>query len=433
MAKKMVSLFLALLLSMCFLSGFAMAEEEIVLKYVSTGAGSWEKYIQPMIDKYYEETGVKVELECYSHAELFKVLDIQFNSGNVDYDIIAVDVPMVANYATNGYILPLTDYFTEEELSHYVDAAIGGGSWDGEFYAPPMNTSAQLLWYNKEYLDQAGFDMSEYSTPDHRISYEKLYEIAKATQAVVDPDGSQAIAGISWGQISRAYQMLQLPNSLGEASIGEDGLTVAGVIDTDGWVKAMTYLYDAHNEGVALRGTTADEQADLFFSGKSVFLIDGSWNSTRLSEETESKWGYTYSPCWEGYEDKVATPTGSWHYGVAAGTKHPQEVVDFIKFMTFGEGSDYWLDNHGDVPARNDYVEAILNDTSYDVYGKSVFKIACYEAANTAYPRPVTPAYSEYESLLNAMFEDIRNGIDPQTAIADCVTNTTSIMNKYRD
>ena len=101
--------------------------------------------------------------------------------------------------------------------------------------------------------------------------------------------------------------------------------------------------------------------------------------------------------------------------------------------MTFGEGSDYWLDNHGDVPARNDYVEAILNDTSYDVYGKSVFKIACYEAANTAYPRPVTPAYSEYESLLNAMFEDIRNGIDPQTAIADCVTNTTSIMNKYRD
>lgn len=429
--KKMVSLVLALLMALCVMTT-AVAEEEIVLKYVSTGAGSWEEYIQPMIDKWYEQTGVKVELECYAHSELFQVLDIQFNSGNVNYDIIAVDVPMVANYATNGYILPLTDYFTEEEMAYYVDAAIGGGSWDGEFYAPPMNTSAQLLWYNKQLLAEAGFDMSEYSTPDNRITYEKLYEIAKETLAVVDPDGSKAIAGISWGQISRAYQMLQLPNSLGEASIGEDGLTVAGVIDTEGWVKAMTYIYDAHNEGVALRGTVADEQADLFFAGKGIFLIDGSWNSTAdefVAEGGSDIWGYTYSPAWEGYEDKVATPTGSWHYGVAAGTKYPQEVVDFIKFMTIGEGSDYWLENHGDVPARNDVVEAILADENAD----GVQLIAAYEAANTAYPRPVTPAYSEYEALLNAMFEDIRNGVDVQTAIDDCVMNTTSIMNKYKD
>ena len=282
--KKLVSLALALLIALCVLPVGAFAEEEVVLKYISTGAGSWETYLQPIIDKYYEETGVKVELECYAHTELFQVLDVQFSTGNVNYDIIAVDVPMVANYATNGYILPLTKYFTEDEMAKFVDAAISGGSWDGEFYAPPMNTSAQLLWYNKDMLAEAGLSMDEYQDPDHRITYEKLYEMAKATQAVVDPDGSKAIAGISWGQISRAYQMLQLPNSLGEKSIGDDGLTVDGVINTDGWVKAMTYLYDAHNEGVSLRGTTADEQADLFFAGKSVFLIDGSWNSTKLAE-----------------------------------------------------------------------------------------------------------------------------------------------------
>ena len=62
-----------------------------------------------------------------------------------------------------------------------------------------------------------------------------------------------------------------------------------------------------------------------------------------------------------------------------------------------------------------------------------MFKIACYEAANTAYPRPVTPAYSEYEALLNAMFEDVRNGAEPASALDDCVMNVTSIMNKYRD
>ena len=428
--KKLVSLALALLIALCVLPVGAFAEEEVVLKYISTGAGSWETYLQPIIDKYYEETGVKVELECYAHTELFQVLDVQFSTGNVNYDIIAVDVPMVANYATNGYILPLTKYFTEDEMAKFVDAAISGGSWDGEFYAPPMNTSAQLLWYNKDMLAEAGLTWMSIRTPT-TASPKKLYEMAKATQAVVDPDGSKAIAGISWGQISRAYQMLQLPNSLGEKSIGDDGLTVDGVINTDGWVKAMTYLYDAHNEGVSLRGTTADEQADLFFAGKSVFLIDGSWNSTKLAEHPEI--AYTYSPAWEGYEDKVATPTGSWHYGVASGSKHAEAAIDFVKYMTCGEGADMWLEGHGDVPARADWVEKILTDPSYNEFGKSVFKIACYEAANTAYPRPVTPAYSEYESLLNAMFEDVRNGADPAGALDECVMNVASIMNKYRD
>ena len=429
--KRLVSLVLTLVLVLCVLPVSSIAEEEVVLKYISTGAGSWEKYLQPIIDKYYEETGVKVELECYAHTELFQVLDIQFSTGNVDYDIIAVDVPMVANYATNGYIMPLTQYFTEEDMSKFVDAAIGAGSWDGEFYAPPMNTSAQLLWYNKDLLAQAGLSMDEFEGPDHRITYEKMYEMAKETLAVVDPDGSKAIAGIEWEQISRAYQMLQLPNSLGEASIGEDGLTVDGIINTEGWTKAMTYLYNAHNEGVSLRGTTADEQSDLFFAGKSVFLIGGSWNSTKLAEHPEV--AYTYSPCWEGYEDKVATPTGSWHYGVAAGTAHPDEAIAFVKYMTCGEGNDEWLSGNGDVPARSDWVEKILSDPSYDDFGKSVFKIACYEAANTAYPRPVTPAYSEYEALLNNMFEDVRNGAEPAAALDDCVMNVTSIMNKYRD
>lgn len=59
--RKLVSLLLAMMLALGALTIGAAAEEEVVLRYVSTGAGSWEEYIQPMLDKWYEETGVKVE------------------------------------------------------------------------------------------------------------------------------------------------------------------------------------------------------------------------------------------------------------------------------------------------------------------------------------------------------------------------------------
>ena len=65
-------------------------------------------------------------------------------------------------------------------------------------------------------------------------------------------------------------------------------------------------------------------------------------------------------------------------------------------------------------------------------YPKSIQRIAAYEAANTAAPRPVTPAYSEYESILNAMLSDISNGADVEEALNNCVEQANSIMAKYK-
>lgn len=431
MSKKLLGIALVLCLALSLFSFSAGAEEQVTLKYVATGAGDWEPHLEACFEEFTKQTGIKVEFECYQHDQLFQVIEVKVGAGGGEYDVLAVDVPMVAGYVEKGYIQPMDEYFTDEEKAIYVDAAVSAGTWDGQFYCPPMNTSAQILYYNKSLLDQAGITIPE-PDPNNRLTWEQIQDMAERTLAVVDPDGNNAISGISFEQISRAYQMLALPNSLGEKSIGDDGLTVDGIINTPGWIKAMTFLWDIHDKGIALRGTTPEEQSDRFIAGKGIFHVGGSWNSNRITEDFE--WGYTYHPCFEGYEDQIATPTGSWHFGIASDSKHPAEAAELIKFMSLGAGSDIWLEGNGDVPARNDKIDEILKDPKYDEdYRLGIFKFAAYEAANTAYPRPVTPAYSEYENLLNATMEDIRNGADPATALQNCVDNTNSIMNKYRD
>ena len=91
-----------------------------------------------------------------------------------------------------------------------------------------------------------------------------------------------------------------------------------------------------------------------------------------------------------------------------------------------------WLKANGDIPARVSVVESYMNDKKYAEYPLSIQRIAAFEAANTAVPRPITPAYSEYESLINAMLSDISNGADPTEAIKSCVEKTDSIMKKYK-
>lgn len=406
------------------------AGSDLTLHLMLTGAGMWEEKLQPIVDKYHEKTGVKVEFECYEHTNYFPALEAIMSTKSSEVDIIGVDAPMTSGYVESGYISPLNSYFTDNEINQFVPAAISAGSWKDKFYAPPMNNSAQALYFNKGLLEQAGITIPE-PDPNKRLTWEEIVDMANKALKVLDPDKTKGINGIVFEQSNTAYQMLALPESLGEAAIGSDGYTVDGVINTPGWIKAMTFFHDLYENGLAPRGLTSMENQGTFTSGKTLFFVGGIWCAS-LDYADGVDWNYTYTPAFKGYEDKVATCTGSWHIGVSAFSKHQAEAADFVKFLTLGEGNDMWLEANGDIPARNSVVENYMTDSAFEKYPLSIQRIAAYEAANTAVPRPVTPAYSEYESLINTMLSDISNGADPTQSIQNCVEKANNIMKKYR-
>lgn len=404
-------------------SAAASAGEGGSITWLSQGT-TWEGFTQAARDQFTADTGIEVKAEFYSFNDLFEIIEVKIASGSSDYDVISVDVPMVAAYATRGYIAPMDEYFTEEEKAGWIPSALAAGSWQGTLYAPPMNTSTQLLWYNKGLLSQAGVTVRE-SDVDNRLTYEEIAEYAKTALDVLDPQRNKGISGIVFQQVSRTYQMCAVPNSMGEKSIGDDGLTVDGIINSEGWVKAMTWYQNLYTDGLALRGYTADESSPNFNSGKTLFMIGGTWTPIQIKD---TDFGYAPVPAFKGYEDKVGTPTGSWHFGINKASEKHDLAAQFIKFMSLGEGNDLWLQANKDVPSSMKAIEAIQNDTNAD----PVQKIAAYEAANTAVPRALTPGYSEYSSVMDATFEDIRNGADVKAALDSAVEQINTAFEKYK-
>ena len=59
-------------------------------------------------------------------------------------------------------------------------------------------------------------------------------------------------------------------------------------------------------------------------------------------------------------------------------------------------------------------------------------KIAAYESANTAVPRALTPGYTEYETIINNTWEDIKNGSDVREALDIAAEKIDSAMEKYK-
>lgn len=401
-------------------------DEKVVLKMMSGGAGYWESSLDPVIEAYNaSQDKVEVKVDYYQYDQLLQNVEVKFGAGSKDYDLVTVDAPLVAAYTDRGYILPLDEYYTEDEINLFVDSEIEASKWNDKFMAAPLNSSSQLLWYNAALLKEAGFEIPS-GDNTLRLTWEEIVEMAKKTQEVVDPDGTKGVMGIMFEQVGRAYQMLTLPNSLGEASIGEDGYTVDGVINTDGWKKALNFYQDLYNTGVSAKGVTAEEVANNFTSGNVVFMIGATW--TEFSAQGAGlDYGYALCPTFEGYEEDVATSTGGWHIGINSKSDKAEAAADFMKYLTIGEGES-WNATAGNISSLKSTNEAVINSAE----SSGVMKLAAFESANTGYPRPVTPAYSEYETAINQMFEDVRNGVDVDFALEEAVSQLNTAFKKYQ-
>ena len=84
--------------------------------------------------------------------------------------------------------------------------------------------------------------------PDDRLTYEEIAVLAQQLTQDTDGDGVTDIWGFTWEQTNRIYQLQAMAESLGGRAIGEDGLTVEGVINSQPWVDALTYYSKAFNE-----------------------------------------------------------------------------------------------------------------------------------------------------------------------------------------
>ncbi|MDR1418912.1 MAG: extracellular solute-binding protein [Treponema sp.] len=433
--KKVVKLVVVLILSALVTSGvFAKGDGEKSagggqsIVWLSQGSGDeptvWEQLTKPILEKYYQETGVRVIGEFYTFADLFQVIEVKIASGSKDYDAISVDVPMVAGYVNRGYLEPVDRYFTATEKNQFISSALAAGSWDGAFYAPPMNTSSQLLWYNKGLLSQAGVTVRP-SDVKNRLTYEEIEEYARQALTRLDPNRTNGIAGIMFQQVSRTYQMCAVANSLGEKSIGDDGFAVEGIINSPGWVRAMTWYQNLYQNGLALRGYTADEISNLFNSGKVLFMIGGTWTPGQIGN---TDFDFAPVPAFKGYENRVGSPTGSWHFGINKASTKKDLAGAFIKWFSLGEGNTMWLKANTDVPSTKSVINAIQNDPN----ASPIMKIAAFEADNTAVPRALTPGYPEYSTIMDAVFEDIRNGSNVKNTLDNAVREINAALAKYK-
>lgn len=424
MKRVLLPLIMSLLVSMLLVTA-ASANELVVIAEVGVG-----KNFPELFERFTEETGIPVKLQLYPFRELFQAIEVQVASGGGP-DVIHVDSPLTASYAVRGYLLPLDDYI-DVANSGWTEAGIAAGSWQGRLYSAPFETSTQVLFYNRDLFEQAGIEPPGVALSE-RWTWEQVVEAARKIQAQANPGPIVNKWGLLFEQISRPYQMLPLPQSLGGGSgVSPDGLSVRGYLNNEGWVEALTFYHDLFNTwNVSPKGVNPDQTFDMFVAGNVAMIVAGTWQLPAAEQGATFNWGMAPHPYFASGEP--VTPTGSWHWGINANSQNVEAAVKFIEFMTLNEDViEHRFKTVGQLVPHRKMMEIISNDPAYDVFPRNIYRIVADELSTTAQVRPVTPAYLEWEDIVNNTFEDVRNGADPKRALDAAVSRLDRLMARYR-
>ncbi|ODT72971.1 MAG: hypothetical protein ABS75_01780 [Pelagibacterium sp. SCN 63-23] len=415
-------------LAASLLAGTALAQDKSLNMIVIEGGDTTA--MQAVVDAYTAENpGVTINLQPYPFAQFFQVAELRLRSADTGIDLVYVDAPLLASYASRGFLSPIDE---DIDTASLVPAALDAGQYEGTQYALPINNSAQVLFYNKALFEAAGITPPAGLSAGESASQAEVDELAAngrwtweqvadaARDITVTEGGRTTTYGFTVEQFGELYQLQPFGESLGSEVIGPDGYVADGYLNSEAWTKAATFWSNLYNEwAVSPKSLGYGEAASLFGNGQLAMFAGGTWNLPIL-EGTDIDFGVAPYPYFEG--GSVVTPTGSWYVGVNAASANQEEAMDFASFLTTSEvGTRAWFDSLQQLPTYIPLLEEISSSADYDAFPDNVFRLGVYDSLNTAKARPVTAAYGQLQDAFRTAFVDIANGVPVADALASAV------------
>jgi len=340
---------MAMLVALATLTfSFAQDATEVVLSIGSRGFGE----AAPVLIERCEQQigGIDVEWNRISDVpnESRSVYVTNFTARNDDPDVVAVDVIWPGDFAGRGWIAPLDEYFTDEELSEYLPGFLEAAQIDGSTYAIPLYIDGIHLFYRSDLLDKYGFDPPS--------TWEELIDQANTIVAGEgDPDLNGFVS--MWAKIEGLFMnWLSFFQGAGGSFFDANGNVN---VDTEAGRQSLEtmldILYEHELAPESILTYRPDDARILFQQGRSVFLMVQDFVLEPLTSEdspVRDDVGFTRVPYFEGHEDANTTVIGGFLLAVNAYSDAKEASAELIRCMTSQESQVQATLLQGKVPTR---------------------------------------------------------------------------------
>jgi len=327
-------------------------------------------------------------------------------ASNSTPDILVVDNPDNARYASTGALADLTDKVTAwGQGDKYFPGPWGSTILNGKNYGVPLGSNTIVLWINADMATAAGLDVT---TPPK--TWDDLTNwAAKLT------DKSKGVFGITLlGKHDETSTFEFLPWILQQ---GAD----LNTLDSPGAIAAMQLWWNLIDKGYAPKDSINNGFAEIyqqFTTGKAAMMFSGTWNLSTLPTDAKFKWVAAVLP----YSKKPASSLGGENFTITAASKNIDGAWEYIKFMQDPAYAPAFYSCMNYLPSRSD-VAAQLSKNADATMTVFLTQMA------SAQPRGPLANWSDVSApIQDAIQEALSGQKTPEQAMKDAAAKVNPLL-----
>ncbi len=212
-------------------------------------------------------------------SQYFEQMQAELQSGESNVDVIAGDVTWAAQFAANGYILDLSERFSDRMKESHLDGPLQIVEYEGKTWGVPWFTDAGMFFYRRDVLERAGF-----SEPP--ATWAEMKEMARKVKADLGArDGYVFQGSQDEGGVVDALEHVW--NAGGDVLDGD-----RVIIDSPQAAEGLELKRSMLTDGVSPRASgdyTTQEAQAAFTNGDVVFMRNWPFTYALLSDPEQSR------------------------------------------------------------------------------------------------------------------------------------------------
>ncbi len=304
-------------------------------------------------------------------------LQQHFQAKDPGYDVVTVDVVWSAEFAAQGWIVPLEgDYALD--TSPLLPATVKAATYANKLYAAPYASDGGLLYYRSDLVSKAPATWSEMIADCQ----------GKTTPGTITGPKPACYAGQFAKYEGLTVNAAEAINAAGGSIVGPDGKTAT--VDTPEAASGLSFLADGFKQGYIPKealGFQETQSLNAFQAGQLVFMRNWPYADAILSAKGSKVAGkFDIAPL-PGPNGHGASSLGGHSLAISSYSKYPATDFDFLKFV------------ESEQVQRHDLTVGTLAPVITSLYSDPAlvkqfpYLPTLLKSIQTAVPRPVTPFY----------------------------------------
>ena len=335
------------------------------------------------------------------------------------YDVIDMDVVWTAEFAANGWIIPLKQQ--DFQLGDFFGSAVNTAMYQGKLFAVPDYTNADLLYYRKDILEKARVPLP---APGSTWTWSQLARLAATVASRYGLAGYAATFAQYEGLTVNFAEAVQ---SAGGSILNRRGTAVtlntpqaATALNSlvlglkQGWIPKQTLQYEE------LSAQEAFEPGPGHAQGQFLFLNDWPDVYATLGPDAARTYGVALLP---GPDGPGSSTLGGANLAISAYSLHQETALRFIQYLTQYQQQKTMLEQGSFPPV----LTSLYRDAS--LTARFPYLPTLYQAIKTAQPRPAITNYDQASLVISSeTYQALEGNKTPRDALREMQNDLTQII-----